>query len=263
MRLRIGQIPYANLFPIFHVLRRDADCSRYSFTEGVPSLLNRMLREGEIDLSPSSSIEYLKNPGLYGVIGGNSISCRGAVRSILLLSKKPLEALNGGTIAVTSQSDTSVGLLRVIIERFLGMSCGLRVSGSPETEGADAFLLIGDDALKRWGREESGLTAFDLCEIWYRQTGLPFVFALWLYRRDSGKKELLERFTADLDRARETALRELPEIAALSPLRAHMTEEALVSYWRIIDYGLPEECRKGLELFRSCLASLLQPPLSR
>lgn len=260
MELRIGQIPYANLFPIFHVLRRDSDCSSYTFVEGVPSRLNRMLRDGLVDVSPSSSIEYLKNPSLYGIIEGHSISCRGAVRSILLLSRKPLEALEGGRIAVTSQSDTSVGLLRVIMEKFLGLTCRLQVSENPEAERSDAFLLIGDDALKRWGREEKGMTAYDLGEIWYRQTGLPFVFALWLYRRGSGKEELLARFTRDLDRARETALCELREIARRSPLNSHMTEEALVSYWNIIDYGLSEENRKGLELFRSCLEGLRPNP---
>ena len=54
--LRIGKIPYANLFPIFYVLERDMDCSQYEFVEGMPSTLNRMLRDGDIDLSPNAKI---------------------------------------------------------------------------------------------------------------------------------------------------------------------------------------------------------------
>src|SRR5208283_2604995 len=51
-RLIIGRIPYANVFPIFYVLDHEIDCSEYIFVEGVPSRLNRMLREGEVDISP-------------------------------------------------------------------------------------------------------------------------------------------------------------------------------------------------------------------
>ncbi|MFA5353464.1 MAG: menaquinone biosynthesis protein [Thermodesulfovibrionales bacterium] len=255
-RLIIGEIPYANLFPIFHTLRKEIDCSAYTFRQGVPSRLNRMLREGEVDLSPSSSIEYLRNPSLYGIIEGHSISSRGPVWSILLFSRKPLEALEGAAISVTSQSETSVGLLRVIMEKFHGIGCEYRVSESPETEKTEAYLLIGDDALKRRG-QTGGMMVFDLGEVWYRLTGLPFVFALWVFRREIGtKKGLLDRFRKDLDEAREKALRDLRSIASCSPLRSHMTEEEIVSYWRLIDYGLSEENKKGLELFRASLSEL-------
>ncbi|NTU41736.1 MAG: menaquinone biosynthesis protein [Nitrospirales bacterium] len=257
MKLRIGEIPYANLFPIFHVLRRDMDCSDYTFLQGVPSKVNRMLRDGEIDLSPSSSIEYLRNPSLYGIIEGHSISSRGTVQSILLFTRRPLEALGESRIAVTSQSETSVGLLRVIMERFYESSCSLQVSDQPaEEKEADAFLLIGDDAL-RMREVPLGMQVFDLGEVWYRHTGLPFVFALWVFRRDIDTPEgLLQRFTADLDRAKQIALRDLKGIAAHSPLRSHMTDEEIVSYWKVIDYGLSEENRKGLELFRAYLTGL-------
>jgi chorismate dehydratase len=62
-RLLIGEIPYANLFPIFYTLKKESDLSGYEFVEGVPSALNKKIREGLIDVSPSSSIEYLRHPG--------------------------------------------------------------------------------------------------------------------------------------------------------------------------------------------------------
>jgi chorismate dehydratase len=89
-KLKIGRFFYSNLFPIYYMLEKEADCSSYEFVEGVPSYLNREIREGRIDVSPSSSIEYLKNTDRYDLIEGHSISSMGPVGSVssLLLSPK-------------------------------------------------------------------------------------------------------------------------------------------------------------------------------
>src|SRR5208337_5165615 len=107
------RIPYANVFPIFYVLDHEVDCSQYTFVEGVPSRLNRMLREGEVDVSPSSSLEYLRSPELYRTISNHSISSRGPVGSIFLFTPKPVEELDGTVIFASSQSETSVALLKI------------------------------------------------------------------------------------------------------------------------------------------------------
>ncbi|MCX7914455.1 MAG: hypothetical protein N2511_07710, partial [Thermodesulfovibrionales bacterium] len=105
VKLRIGKIPYLNLLPIYYLVEKSLEPSNYEFIEGVPSKLNRMIREGFIDVSPSSSIEFLRNPDLYNIIKGHSISCEGCISSILLFSKLPIERLLGRKIYVTSQSE--------------------------------------------------------------------------------------------------------------------------------------------------------------
>jgi chorismate dehydratase len=51
-------------------------------------------------------------------------------------------------------------------------------------EPYDAFLLIGNRALRqRWGVRGYRHT-YDLGEEWYRWTGLPFVSARWMARQD-------------------------------------------------------------------------------
>ncbi len=274
-KLKIGKIPYANLFPIFYVLERKCDCTSYEFIEGVPSVLNKMLRAGEIDISPSSSIEYLKNPSLYQIIEGHSVSSRGNIGSIFLFSKKNIEKLNNSVVHVSFQSETSVALLDIILKKFYGVQCKLQVSQAPENSGADAFLLIGDDALKykaRGNRQEATgdkhqnpiacslspiayrLLVYDLGGLWYERTGLPFVFALWIARKDLYEKnDLLKKFINDLNEAKEFALKNLSEIAKYSPLKDFMSEDEIVSYWSKIDYGFGEENKKGLELFRESL----------
>ena len=273
MKLRIGKIPYANLFPIFYTLEKECDCSSYEFVEGVPSVLNKMLRNGEIDVSPSSSIEYLKNPSLYRIIEGHSISSQGPIESILLFSRVPIGELNGGTIYVSSQSETSVALLDIILREFYGIQCRLQVLQSPENSGGEAFLLIGDDALKfsaeaqKCGSAEiktstlpsfrTSYLTYDLGDLWYKKTGLPFVFALWIARREFGdKEELLNKFIKDLNRAKEIAIKNFPETARHSPMRAFMSEDEIVSYWNKIDYDLTDEHKRGLELFDKYLKEL-------
>lgn len=261
-KLRIGRIPYANLFPLFYVLERELDSPSYEFVEGVPSVLNRMLRTGEVDLSPSSSVEYLRNPDRYFFIDNHSVSSKGAVGSIFLFSRKPLGELDGSGIAVTSQSETSVVLLEIILTKFHGIRCPLRLAALPARSGEDAFLLIGDEALRysaenrRRGGGPGGLLQYDLGEIWYERTGLPFVFALWIVRRqvrgegDAGEKgELFARFVKDLDTAKKRALERLPDIARHSPLRGFLSREEILAYWKRLDYELDGEHRKGLALF--------------
>ncbi|MGO9377101.1 MAG: menaquinone biosynthesis protein [Dissulfurispiraceae bacterium] len=265
LKLKIGRIPFANLFPIFYTLEKEFDCSSYEFIYGVPSLLNEMLREGVIDLSPSSSVEYLKNSSLYGFVDGISVSSRGPVGSIFLFSSKPIESLDGSTIYVTSQSATSVALLDIVLKRFLGINYSSSVSQIPATMDADAFLLIGDEALKFGSMFKSRSTElsrfpimYDLGEIWYEKTGLPFVFALWIVRKELYNKadirnKLLVQFIADLMAAKKKSLHNLIEIAGHSPMKAYLSEDEIVSYWKMLDYELSVEHKKGLYLFRDYL----------
>jgi len=277
--LRIGKIPFTNLFPIFYMLQKECDCSHYEFVEGVPSMLNRMLRNGQIDLSPSSSIEYLRYKDRYVFIDGHSLSSKGPIESIFLISRMPIERLEGRKILTSSQSDTSVVLLDIILKKFYKVECFLE-STNETLESllnkADAFLCIGDDALKAkktvnsntpsltlpprgGGQGWGGIYLYDLGDLWFRNTGLPFVFALWIVRKDSLKEkaEILEKFTHDLNKAKTLAREHFDKIAqALKPLLFNrhallLTEKEILSYWKGISFDLKEEHKKGLELFRN------------
>ncbi|MDI6890549.1 MAG: menaquinone biosynthesis protein [Thermodesulfovibrionales bacterium] len=272
--LKIGRVPYSNLFPIFYILARQCDCSGYEFIEGFPSTLNRLLRSGQIDISPSSSIEYLRYKNKYTFIEGHSISSKGPVGSILLLSRRPIEELEGKTVLTSSQSETSVVLLDVILKKFYKIECPLKPTDEKVDlllNKAEAFLSIGDDALKAKqivtsyklqveskDKDPSPIYIYDLGDLWYRNTGLPFVFALWIVRKGcfTEKAELLKRFIHDLNKAKGLAMENLDKIAqALRPLLLSrysliITEEELIPYWKGISYDFREEHERGLELFR-------------
>lgn len=263
--LKIGKIPYANLFPIFYMLQKECDCSEYEFIEGHPSALNRLLRSGKIDVSPSSSIEYLRYADRYKFIDGHSLSSKGPIESIFLLSRSPIEGLEGKTIFTSSHSDTSVVLLGIILSKFYKIECFLKPTDEkPESliGKLDAFLCIGDEAMKAKkiveNIQSSLFHIYDLGDLWYKNTNLSFVFALWIVRKNLTieKPEFFKRFVHDLNKAKELATENLDEIAkALRPLfinrySLNIKEEELISYWRGISYDFNEEHKKGLKLFR-------------
>jgi chorismate dehydratase len=250
--LKIGRIPYTNLFPIYYYLEMRSG-SKYDFIEGVPSDINRLIREGRIDISPSSSIEYLRRPEKYIPIHGHSVSSEGPVGSILLFSRRPIERLDGFTVLYTHQSETSAALLRIVLSRFYQFQCTLKSSGLPLEEGLrdhSAYLLIGDDALREVHRGPN-LYIYDLGDIWYRKTGLPFVFALWIANKGTGAE--LKSFIPDLDEAKDRALKDLPKIARTCPFRKWLSEKQLIDYWSKLSYDLDNKHRQGLELFNKYL----------
>src|SRR5213080_5011935 len=159
--IRLGRISYVNMAPVFY--RLDAQVEEVA---GVPTELNRRLLEGEIDLAPISSIEYARNADRLRLLPRLCVSSQGAVDSIQLVSRKPLEQVR--TVAVTPESATSVVLTKVLIPD---------ASHVPLGEEADATLLIGDAALK--SAFEDPTPHYDLGRLWLERTGLPMVFAVW------------------------------------------------------------------------------------
>lgn len=253
MTLKIGHIEYANCTPIFSALTRNFDCADYHFVKGVPSRLNRFLSSGEIDVCPSSSIEYGKSPEKYLILPELSISAIGPVRSVLLFSRVPLEELNGRTIALTSESDTSVNLLKILLAYYCGFRNSFERTSLPLRAAVDrypALLLIGDNALKG-AMDTTGLHVYDLGELWWKFTGLPFVFALWIVRREAVERARAEVTTllADLLRAKAMAYETYEEIAAGCDEKGWIDRTLLVEYWRTISYDLTDAHIEGLRTF--------------
>jgi chorismate dehydratase len=159
--IRLGRIGYVNMAPVFY--RVDAD---YDEVVGVPTALNRALLDGECDLAPISSIEYARHADGLRVLPRLCVSSEGAVDSIQLVSRMPLERVR--TVAVTPESATSVVLTRVLLPEAEHVPLG---------EEADATLLIGDDALQSAFHDPT--PHYDLGRLWLERTGLPMVFAVW------------------------------------------------------------------------------------
>src|SRR3954462_3429561 len=159
--IKLGRIGYVNMAPVF--FRLDAQVEE---VVGVPTALNEQVLAGELDVAPISSIAYARNADSLRLLARLCVSSEGAVDSIQLVSKVPLDRIR--TVAVTPESATSVVLTRVLFPDAELVPLG---------EDAEAKLLIGDAALK--SAFEDPTPHHDLGRLWLERTGLPMVFAVW------------------------------------------------------------------------------------
>jgi chorismate dehydratase len=159
--MRLGRISYANMAPVFYKVEADVE-----EVTGVPTVLNRMLLDGELDIAPISSIEYARNADRLRILPRLCVSSEGAVDSIQLVTRLPFNQVR--TVAVTPESATSVVLTRILLPKAEIFPLGME---------ADAKLLIGDAALH--SAYEDPTPHFDLGRLWLEKTGLPMVFAVW------------------------------------------------------------------------------------
>jgi len=256
--LNLGRIGFLNVLPVYYPLESGIVSHPFTIISGVPSYLNELAAKGALDISPVSSIEYARNPGLYYIVPDLSISSLGEVKSVLLLSRFPVEQLDGKKVLMSSQSHTSVGLLKVLSKMRFGVRPEFR-AGSLRDAAAqgglpDAVLAIGDEALRMSG---SGLFphVIDLGSAWYDWTGLPFVFALWVVR-----KKAIEEKNGRLGAAIEALLASkrwgcsnIGRICEEAARAGLLDIGALREYYRCLKFDLNESERSGLELFYSFL----------
>jgi chorismate dehydratase len=138
-----------------------------------PAVLAEMIWSGELDAGLVPVFEALQHPG-YALVDGVGICSDGPVYSVFLAHRVPLESVR--SVDLDAASLTSVNLLRVLCAEFFGITPQI---GSG-VEGADARLLIGNQAIEYRMRTEPGWQILDLGEAWKKWTGLPFVYAVWM-----------------------------------------------------------------------------------
>jgi len=249
---KIGMVKYLNTAPIHEKWKSTVENDHWQMIEAAPAVLNRQLAEGQIDLGFVSSYEYAAHPDRYKILSGLSISANGAVGSVFLFSHVPMEHLDGVPVLLSSQSETSVSLVKIILEDFQHVRPDY-VTGDVQAAGArdyQAILAIGDDAL-RLVDKATYLYQFDLGDIWKRETGLPFVFAVCAVREDfyESHPEMLVEIHRELLRCRDEGKDDLKAICQLSAPRIPMSEKRCYEYLTAIEYDLNAQKRKALETF--------------
>src|SRR5437867_8714959 len=215
--------------PVFY--RLDAEVEEI---QGVPTELNRRVLAGELDIAPISSIEYARNADGLRLLPRLCVSSEGAVDSIQLVSRKPLEQVR--TVAVTPDSATSVVLTKVLLPEAEHVPLG---------EEADATLLIGDAALQ--SAFEDPTPHHDLGRLWTGRTGLPMVFAVWA-APDPPPVGVVELESALVDSVRR-ARAEPEQLAREASERYGYPAGFLARYFEKLRYRFGPRERAGLFTF--------------
>lgn len=246
--LTLGHIIYSNCFPVHAGIVTGQVPFPFKIVEGIPTELNRLLYEGKVDVSPSSSIEFAMNPGRYLLLPGFSITSRDRAMSIILQSRIPIADLSGRTVALTTASATSVVLLRVLLELQAGLSPNYTLfeqGVEDPSDRADAILTIGDFALTQTATAEYP-NLYDLGALWHEFTGLPFVFALWQVNYRKNIQKDLVALCSNLIQSKQYGMSRLRELADGHAGRFGLPPDVLFAYWNSFSYDLGEAEQKGL-----------------
>lgn len=248
MNIKLGLIPYLNCEVFYQGFPLDL----IEVEEYVPSALSRAARRGEVDVGPVPIVTCFELEDQFMPLRSFGIAVKDRVRSVLALCKRPIEELNGAVVGVTGESSTSVRLLKVLLTQRYGVRPAEYVSTTDSR--SDAILLIGDAALNNRTGLPSYRLVYDLGQLWNEWTGLPFVFARWIVRRDLNPEavallgDLLEKSLArGLSRIDDIA-RERSDLS--------MTTDEVREYLLGFNYVLGPREEEAMVLFRKHLETL-------
>lgn len=243
--MRIGAVSYLNTKPLVYGLAELAPRAEVVFD--VPSRLADDLAAGKLEVALIPSVEFFQNPPDYAIISDACIGCRGPVLSVKLLSRVPMDKIR--TLALDDGSRTSVALVRILLKERYSLSPRLLpfpLGVAAENVAADAVLMIGDRAM----HPPAGFFhEWDLGEEWCRWADLPFVFAMWVARKEALPE--LGEIELALSRARDAGVANLEKIAERESASVGLTCEQCLSYLRDnLYFYLGHREQRGLQLFR-------------
>jgi chorismate dehydratase len=246
--LRVGSVPYLVGRPLDDGLERE---SGIEYSRRVPAELVEGLRSGALDVALVSSIELFREEG-YRYLAGLAIAGRGAVGSVQLFLRKPLGDVR--TIALDPASRTAAALLQVLLAgravRFEECARGV----DPRNTAADAWLRIGDAALRE-SLAADAPPVFNPSGEWCARTRLPFVFAAWIVRPGV---ELAPGQIAAFARARARGKARVAEFARAAAAQWQLAEADCLHYLCeecVYELG-PAEMQRALTAFRDGAAPL-------
>jgi chorismate dehydratase len=253
LKPKVGHIEFLNCLPLYYGLVKSYALLDIELIKGMPTELNNLLLSGKLDISPISSIEYARHHDSLVLFPDFTVSSDGEVKSILLLSRFPIEQLSGKKIALTGTSATSQVLLKLILKHGYGIEpeyfvCPPDLNRMLET--ADAALLIGDIALKYYVTAKD-FYRYDLGIEWKKLTGKKMVYAVWAVNRKFSEtnSELCENVFETFRKSMDYSLKHLPEIIEYAVKWEPFSPSFLMDYFKSLRFDFGDDYQEGLLYF--------------
>ncbi|HKD79298.1 MAG TPA: menaquinone biosynthesis protein [Candidatus Angelobacter sp.] len=250
--LRISAISFLNTAPLMWDFENGESAQRlrehFAISYTIPSHCAQQLGEGSADIGIIPVAAYTTIPDLV-IVPDVAIAAKNKVRSILLVSKAPLDKIR--SVATDDSSRTSAALVEVYLRKFVGIDPGF-TRQKPDLKAMlqwhDAALLIGDPALQT---RTDGYYVYDLAEEWQRWTSRPFVFAFWAVRKAALRGAAPQLNIAQaFQQSRDNGLKHIPEIASAWTGKLGLSHQFISDYLtENVDYTLDAENLEGLRLF--------------
>ena len=246
-RVKVGAVSFLNTKPLIYPLSENPQfpgSEAIKLSLAVPSRLAAELKAGDIDIGLIPIIEYFRTDSEYRILRDISLCSRGPVLSIQLFSRVPIPDIR--SVALDTSSRSSRALVQIVLTEKYNLhpefhSCPPTIN--PQEADTDAVLLIGNAALKRLHATDYSL---DLGTEWTTLTGLPFVYACWVARKDVE----LGQIPQVLLNAKECGIKKIPEIAQIESQRLGFPESLCRDYLtKHIFYELGASEIAGLKKF--------------
>jgi chorismate dehydratase len=257
--MRLGRIGYVNCYPVYGAMDRGIVAPPATLVTGTPAELNDRLADGRLDVSVISAVAYAQHAGDFELLPDLAIASDGPVRSVLLFSRRPPEALDGARVLVSTSSRTSVELLGLLARDRWRVRLDTAPAPAEPSDVArlaavphDGLLVIGDLALLL-GAAGTYPHVTDLGAAWKAWTGLPFVFAVWAARRAVDRRAARDVHRALLA-SRAWGLRHLDDLAGDAARATGVARASCRAYFEGLDYGLSYRHLAGLADFLRRLA---------
>ncbi|MEW5953657.1 MAG: menaquinone biosynthesis protein [Bacillota bacterium] len=252
--LRLGQVDYVNCLPVYFALEEGLLTSDVEIVKGPPTTLNHLFMQGQLDVTPLSSIEYARHPGKCVILPDLSIAADGRVSSILFFSSLPMTEIEGRSICVTDASATSVVMLKILFDHYYHMDVEFIHTPANLTtmlSMSDGALLIGDQAMQaKYLAEKQGWPLYitDLGEVWKTFTGEKMVYALWVVRSEliQSDPESVDRICRLLHTSRELGRSQGNRLLNMARIKSGLPFPLLEDYLGTIQHSLGEEEQRAL-----------------
>ncbi len=284
-KLRISIVEFLNTAPLVWGFTDGPLQDKYDLSFAVPSQCAEDLRAGRADVGIIPAIEYQRMDDVV-VLPGMAVAAKDEVRSILVISKMPIENVKRFAMDINSRS--SVGLVKLLCRKQWGIEpefVDMAVDPEEVLEHADAALIIGDPALRvrlkldaleaklplaenccgsdsdeQPAGDTPTLFIYDVAHQWYEMTGRPCVLAVWVARRGAVTPEMVEDFQA----SRDYGVAHIGDIAEGAALKLELPPVELERYLKDnINYSLNDENLAGLNLYYQMCAEAGLIPRAR
>jgi chorismate dehydratase len=212
--------------------------------DAVPARCAALLSRGEVEAALVPVIEYQRISDLL-VVPDVCVGSKQEVRSVVMVSRK--DDLNEiHSVALDESSRTSATLVKIIFGEFVGHEPSW-ATYSPDLSRMlsenDAALIIGDPGMV-FGRE--GVRVWDMATLWRQYTGLGFVFAMWMGRRNVGEQIR----SIDFAGARDEGLAKLEDIVDSYERSLGLSRSEITTYLKDnISFRVEEEMLRGLQRY--------------
>jgi chorismate dehydratase len=276
--LRVSIVEFLNTAPLVWGFTEGPLVGKYELSFTVPSQCAEALKRGNADVAIIPAIEYQRIDNLV-VLPEMAVAAEGEVRSLLVVSKKPIERVK--RLALDTSSRATAALVRILAAGYWNISPEF-VDAAPQPsemlQNADAALIIGDPALRiaikmdeLSGKVPSGeqccqsdpdempvqgfdtLFVYDIAQQWREMTGKPCVLAIWAGRKAVVTPEVV----ADFQFSKEYGISRVREIAEAASVKLDLPVRELERYLTDnVRFNLDDEYQAGLNLYFEKAAEL-------